>query len=186
MNTRLRCEIQSRHEAAWVARQTLNMSWKHFSRSPSNHFHFWSFVVKKENRIWLVIFGAVNGEYGTQIFLRETVWLKSPLLFLQYSLLTEIKLFCLQRHQTNSRRRLEWEERWRKRSSAKLLSWVSARSAKVLWQSSLSRCRLSVGKFGRKLIFIPKGQFVDSYDPTIEETFNKNIKIRNQVIFARI
>ena len=92
----------------------------------------------------------------------------------------------MQGHQTNSRRRLEWEERWRKRSSAKLLSWVSARSAKVRWQSSLCRCRLSGGKFGRKLIFIPKGQFVDSYDPTIEETFNKNIKIRNQVIFAQI
>ena len=29
--------------------------------------------------------------------------------------------------------------------------------------------------------YISKGQFVDSYDPTIEETFNKNIKIRNQV-----
>ena len=29
--------------------------------------------------------------------------------------------------------------------------------------------------------YILKGQFVDSYDPTIEETFNKNIKIRNQV-----
>ena len=86
MNTRLCCEIQSRHEAARVARQTLNMSWKHFSRSPSNHFHFCSFVVKKENRIWMVIFGAVNGEYGTQIFLRETVWLKPPV----YSLLTEM------------------------------------------------------------------------------------------------
>ena len=32
-----------------------------------------------------------------------------------------------------------------------------------------------------KTIYISKGQFVDSYDPTIEETFNKNIKIRNQV-----
>ena len=28
----------------------------------------------------MVIFGAVNGEYGTQIFLRETVWLKPPVL----------------------------------------------------------------------------------------------------------
>ena len=28
----------------------------------------------------MAIFGEVNGEYGTQIFLRETVWLKPPAL----------------------------------------------------------------------------------------------------------
>ena len=30
-------------------------------------------------------------------------------------------------------------------------------------------------------LFLLQGQFVDSYDPTIENTFNKNIKLRNQV-----
>ena len=89
MNTRLRREIQSRHEAAWVARQTLNLSWKHFSTSPSNHFHFWSFVVKKENRISLVIFGAVNGEYGTPYFERNCLT-QATCFVKQYSLLTEI------------------------------------------------------------------------------------------------
>jgi len=37
----------------------------------------------------------------------------------------------------------------------------------------------SVGKSSLAIQFV-QGQFVDSYDPTIEETFNKNIKIRNQ------
>ena len=27
---------------------------------------------------------------------------------------------------------------------------------------------------------LPQGQFVDSYDPTIENTFNKTLRVRNQ------
>jgi len=37
----------------------------------------------------------------------------------------------------------------------------------------------SVGKSSLAIQFV-QGQFVDSYDPTIENTFNKSIKIRNQ------
>lgn len=37
----------------------------------------------------------------------------------------------------------------------------------------------SVGKSSLAIQFV-QGQFVDSYDPTIENTFNKNIKLRNQ------
>jgi len=37
----------------------------------------------------------------------------------------------------------------------------------------------SVGKSSLAIQFV-QGQFVDSYDPTIENTFNKTIKIRNQ------
>jgi len=37
----------------------------------------------------------------------------------------------------------------------------------------------SVGKSSLAIQFV-QGQFVDSYDPTIENTFNKSIKLRNQ------
>ena len=37
----------------------------------------------------------------------------------------------------------------------------------------------SVGKSSLAIQFV-QGQFVDSYDPTIENTFNKSIKVRNQ------
>ena len=92
----------------------------------------------------------------------------------------------------------EAERRWLRQSNAKLLSWVFAPLAKAPWRSSLYRCHrhtpppsyqhwnsytlISPVHFKTSiLIHIFQGQFVDSYDPTIEETFNKNIKIRNQV-----
>merc|ERR1719230_1292088 len=37
----------------------------------------------------------------------------------------------------------------------------------------------SVGKSSLAIQFV-QGQFVDSYDPTIENTFNKTIRIKNQ------
>lgn len=37
----------------------------------------------------------------------------------------------------------------------------------------------SVGKSSLAIQFV-QGQFVDSYDPTIENTFNKSIKVKNQ------
>ena len=96
------------------------------------------------------------------------------------------------------RNRIRREEGWLRQSNAKLLSWVFAPLAKAPWRSSLYRCHrhspppsyqhwnsytlISPVHFKTSiLIHIFQGQFVDSYDPTIEETFNKNIKIRNQV-----
>ena len=92
----------------------------------------------------------------------------------------------------------ERERGWLRQSNAKLLSWVFAPLAEAPWRSSLYRCHrhgpppsyqhwnsytlISPVHFKTSiLIHIFQGQFVDSYDPTIEETFNKNIKIRNQV-----
>lgn len=37
----------------------------------------------------------------------------------------------------------------------------------------------SVGKSSLAIQFV-QGQFVDAYDPTIENTFNKTLKVRNQ------
>jgi Ras family protein len=57
-------------------------------------------------------------------------------------------------------------------SSSKMSTTVRQRKVALLGYRS-------VGKSSLAIQFV-QGQFVDSYDPTIENTFNKNIKLRNQ------
>jgi len=43
----------------------------------------------------------------------------------------------------------------------------------------------SVGKSSLTIQFV-QGQFVDSYDPTIENTFTKNVKVRGQDYYLKL